>query len=85
MYALMDRLIAIMVNEKNNQNTDGLAESANYETFILDVDGVITTGRFYYTESGKVMKVFGPDDNDGLSLLRPYLKIVFITGGGLKN
>ena len=48
--------------------------------FILDVDGVMTTGQFYYTENGKLMKVFGPDDNDGLSLLAPYLKVVFVTG-----
>jgi len=26
------------------------------------------------------MKVFGPDDNDGLSLLQPYLQIRFVTG-----
>lgn len=50
------------------------------KVFILDVDGVLTTGQFFYTEKGKVMKVFGPDDNDALSLLRPYLKIVFVTG-----
>ena len=48
--------------------------------FILDVDGVMTTGQFMYTAEGKVMKVFGPDDNDGLSLLKPYLDIRFITG-----
>ena len=48
--------------------------------FILDVDGVMTTGQFFYTSKGKVMKVFGPDDNDGLSLLRPYLEIRFVTG-----
>lgn len=48
--------------------------------FILDVDGVLTTGQFFYTEQGKVMKVFGPDDNDGLSLLKDHLEIRFITG-----
>ncbi len=48
--------------------------------FILDVDGVMTTGGFYYTSEGKYMKQFGPDDNDGLSLLRNYLDIRFITG-----
>jgi 3-deoxy-D-manno-octulosonate 8-phosphate phosphatase (KDO 8-P phosphatase) len=48
--------------------------------FILDVDGVMTTGQFFYTENGKAMKVFGPDDNDGLSLLKPYLTILFVTG-----
>lgn len=50
------------------------------KVFILDVDGVLTTGQFLYTERGKAMKVFGPDDNDALSLLKPYLEIVFVTG-----
>jgi 3-deoxy-D-manno-octulosonate 8-phosphate phosphatase (KDO 8-P phosphatase) len=48
--------------------------------FILDVDGVMTTGQFLYTSDGKAMKIFGPDDNDGLSLLRPSLAIRFVTG-----
>lgn len=48
--------------------------------FILDVDGVMTTGHFFYTADGKVMKAFGPDDNDGLSLLRNLLDIRFVTG-----
>lgn len=50
------------------------------EVFILDVDGVMTTGHFLYTADGKVMKVFGPDDNDGLSLLKEQVEIRFITG-----
>ena len=48
--------------------------------FILDVDGVLTTGHFFYTKDGKVMKIFGPDDNDGLSLLRNFIDIRFISG-----
>jgi len=48
--------------------------------FILDVDGVITSGQFIYSEVGKHMKIFGPDDNDALSLLKPYIGIRFITG-----
>lgn len=48
--------------------------------FVLDVDGVMTSGQFFYTADGKVMKLFGPDDNDGLSLLKSYLEIRFITG-----
>jgi 3-deoxy-D-manno-octulosonate 8-phosphate phosphatase (KDO 8-P phosphatase) len=47
---------------------------------ILDVDGVMTTGHFLYTSEGKVMKIFGPDDNDGLSLLKNDLEIRFVTG-----
>jgi 3-deoxy-D-manno-octulosonate 8-phosphate phosphatase (KDO 8-P phosphatase) len=50
------------------------------KVFILDVDGVLTTGHFFYSAHGKEMKVFGPDDNDGLSLLRPHLEIRFVTG-----
>lgn len=48
--------------------------------FILDVDGVMTTGQFLYTSEGKAMKIFGADDNDGLSLLRTHLEIRFVTG-----
>jgi len=48
--------------------------------FILDVDGVMTTGHFFYTADGKAMKIFGPDDNDGLSLLKQHIEIRFITG-----
>ena len=50
------------------------------EIFILDVDGVMTTGNFFYTSEGKYMKSFGPDDNDGLSLLKEYMDIRFVTG-----
>ena len=49
------------------------------KVFILDVDGVLTTGQFLYTAEGKSMKVFGPHDNDGLTLLKNKVKIKFIT------
>lgn len=48
--------------------------------FILDVDGVLTDGKFFYTAEGKVMKSFGADDNDAISLLRPYIQVRFVTG-----
>lgn len=51
-----------------------------FQNFILDVDGVLSTGHFLYTADGKVMKIFGPDDNDALSLLSPHLEIRFVTG-----
>jgi 3-deoxy-D-manno-octulosonate 8-phosphate phosphatase (KDO 8-P phosphatase) len=47
---------------------------------IIDVDGVMTTGNFFYSEKGKAFKVFGPDDNDALSLLSKYIRIHFVTG-----
>jgi len=52
----------------------------NLRVFLLDVDGVMTTGQFFYTDEGKTMKVFGADDNDALSLLKSHLEIRFITG-----
>lgn len=50
------------------------------QNFVLDVDGVLTDGRFYYTSEGKVMKAFGPDDHDALVLLKPHLNICIVTG-----
>ena len=47
--------------------------------FILDVDGVMTNGQFLYSKQGKVYKIFGPDDNDGLALVRPHMEIRFLT------
>lgn len=48
--------------------------------FIIDVDGVFTDGKYYYTAEGKIMKKFGPDDNDALSFLDGKLEIHAISG-----
>jgi len=47
--------------------------------FILDVDGVMTTGQFLYSSEGKALKIFGPHDADGLKLLKHKVAISFIT------
>lgn len=47
--------------------------------FILDVDGVMTTGQFYYSTEGKIFKVFGPHDNDGLKLLKNKIEVKFVS------
>ena len=49
------------------------------KVFILDVDGVMTTGHFLYSAEGKQFKIFGPDDSDALSMLSGYLEIRFIS------
>jgi 3-deoxy-D-manno-octulosonate 8-phosphate phosphatase (KDO 8-P phosphatase) len=46
---------------------------------IFDVDGVMTTGQFYYSENGKVYKVFGPHDSDGIKLIGKKIKVEFVT------
>jgi 3-deoxy-D-manno-octulosonate 8-phosphate phosphatase (KDO 8-P phosphatase) len=47
--------------------------------FVLDVDGVMTTGQFFYSDSGKEYKIFGAHDNDGLKMLKDKLPIEFIS------
>jgi len=47
---------------------------------ILDVDGVMTTGKFLYSSKGKLYKEFGAHDSDGLNLLKQNgFQISFIT------
>lgn len=60
----------------------GIIESSKFvpKHFVIDVDGVLTDGKFYYTAEGKVMKKFGPDDADALSILRDKLTIHMISG-----
>lgn len=47
--------------------------------FILDIDGVMTTGQFLYSLDGKAYKIFGPHDADGLKLIKDKVNIFFIT------
>ena len=47
--------------------------------FILDVDGVLTDGKFIYSDKGKKFKVFGPHDHDGLKIIKEFINIEFIT------
>lgn len=50
------------------------------KNFIIDADGVFTDGTFYYTKNGKVMKKYGPDDSDGLFILKNFINIIVISG-----
>lgn len=47
---------------------------------ISDVDGCLTDGSYIYTADGKVAKMFGPHDNDGVKLLKAHgIDVVFIS------
>lgn len=47
---------------------------------VLDIDGVLNTGHILYSSRGKMYKVFGPHDKDGLKIIKNYLTdITFIT------
>ena len=47
--------------------------------FVLDVDGVLSTGQFLYSSDGKAYKTFGPHDADGLKMLKDKIEIAFIS------
>ncbi len=49
------------------------------KNFIIDVDGVFTTGQFLYTEEGKFAKIFGPHDNDGIKMLSGLINIQVVS------
>jgi len=47
---------------------------------LTDVDGVLTDGGMYYSETGEVMKKFNTRDSMGMELLLNYkIKTVFVT------
>jgi len=48
-------------------------------TFILDVDGVMTDGGFYYSSRRKMLKRFGPEDADALSLVSNLVEVRFVS------
>ena len=50
-----------------------------FEVLIIDVDGVMTDGRFYYNEDGKFAKVFGADDHEALKYIKRNLEILFVS------
>lgn len=55
-------------------------KQAKIKNFIIDVDGVLTDGAFYYSARGKVMKMFGSDDNDALQLIKDQVHIHMVSG-----
>ena len=45
----------------------------------MDVDGVMTDGKFIYSDKGKIYKIFGAHDSDGLKLIKNKMSILFVT------
>lgn len=44
----------------------------NFKKLITDVDGIFNNGKFHYSRLGKMEKIFGPHDSDGVKILRNY-------------
>lgn len=54
------------------------------KTLVLDVDGVLNTGHLLYSKDGKMFKVFGPHDKDGLKIIASLISdIKFITADAI--
>ncbi len=64
----------VLRNLKNN-----FMNGKTIKNFIIDCDGCLTDGKFVYTEEGKIAKVYGPDDSDGLSILKNFVNIRFVS------
>lgn len=48
---------------------------------VLDVDGVLTDGRLYFSEQGEALKVFNTLDGHGIKLLQQCgIEVVIISG-----
>lgn len=49
------------------------------KNFVLDFDGVFTTGQFLYTKEGKYAKICGAHDNDGIKMIKKFVDICIVT------
>ncbi|HEX7622534.1 MAG TPA: HAD hydrolase family protein [Anaeromyxobacteraceae bacterium] len=56
------------------------ARAAKVRLLLLDVDGVLTDGRLYYTAEGEAMKAFDVKDGHGIVLLRDHVELGVISG-----
>ena len=53
----------------NNQESQSKLNFTRVKLLVLDVDGILTDGGLYYTESGEVCKKFNVKDGKGIKLL----------------
>ena len=60
---------------------DQPADPADIDLLILDVDGVLTDGRLYYSARGEVLKVFDVKDGFGIKrLMKAGVNVAIISG-----
>jgi 3-deoxy-D-manno-octulosonate 8-phosphate phosphatase (KDO 8-P phosphatase) len=57
------------MNERQAMNARKATPLARIELLILDVDGVLTDGRLYFSARGEALKVFHVRDGHGIKLL----------------
>lgn len=47
---------------------------------VIDVDGVMTDGKLYYTDQGEAFKIFDVKDGLGIKIAKKIISIAIITG-----
>jgi 3-deoxy-D-manno-octulosonate 8-phosphate phosphatase (KDO 8-P phosphatase) len=58
-----------------------LTDPGDIELLVLDVDGVLTDGRLYYSARGEVLKVFDVKDGLGIKqLMKAGVQVAIISG-----
>lgn len=68
-----------MSNNKLQENISQLA--SNVRLLVLDVDGIMTDGKLYFSNSGEESKAFNTMDGLGLKLLQKSgIQVALITG-----
>jgi 3-deoxy-D-manno-octulosonate 8-phosphate phosphatase (KDO 8-P phosphatase) len=56
------------------------ARAAKIRLLLLDVDGVLTDGRMYYSADGEELKAFDVKDGHGIVLLRDHVELGVVSG-----
>jgi YrbI family 3-deoxy-D-manno-octulosonate 8-phosphate phosphatase len=69
----------MMMNTQENPST---LKNPNIKFLVLDVDGVMTDGGMFYTESGDQFKKFNTKDGMGIQLaIKAGLQVAFLSSG----
>ncbi len=69
------------MSDARGQGQDTGAAAAAIRLLVLDVDGVMTDGRIYYSSTGEELKAFNIRDGLGIKLLqRAGIEVAIITG-----
>ncbi len=62
-------------------NPDIIALAKNIRLLVLDVDGVLSDGKLYFSNSGDEIKAFHSLDGHGIKVLQKYgIQVAIITG-----
>jgi 3-deoxy-D-manno-octulosonate 8-phosphate phosphatase (KDO 8-P phosphatase) len=65
--------------KKMTANRVAIFQQAKRKNLVMDVDGVLTDGKFTYSDQGKFSKTFGSHDSDALKIISESVNLLFIS------